>query len=287
MARNAKCWCGSDKKYKQCHERFDVKMDELVKANQRIPDKSLIKNNQDIEGIRKSGKINSGILDYVATQIKAGMSSEDINVLVNEYTYSHGAIPAPLHYEGYPKSVCTSINHEVCHGIPSEDVILKEGDIINVDVSTIYHGYFSDASRMFMIGKVSGEAKKLVEVCKECLLIGIDAIKPWGNVGDIGAAISAHAHRHGYSVVVDFGGHGIGKAFHEEPFIPHVGSAHSGMVLAPGMVFTIEPMINIGDYHLYIDPNNGWTTYTKDGSLSAQWEHTILVKEHEVEIISC
>lgn len=286
MGRNSRCWCGSEKKYKQCHERFDDKLSKLARDGKIIPNRSLIKNEDDIAGIKKSGMINTGVLDHVAQNIKAGMSTEDINTLVHEYTISHGAIPAPLNYSGFPKSVCTSLNNEICHGIPSEDIILKDGDIINVDVSTIFHGYYSDASRMFMIGNVSKEAKKLVEVTKECLEIGIAAVKPWGQVGDIGAAIKAHAVKNGYSVVVDFAGHGVGKEFHEDPIISHVGRVGTGMVLAPGMIFTIEPMINQGDYHLYIDKKNGWTSYTKDGSLSAQWEHTILVTEHDIEILT-
>lgn len=286
LGRNTKCWCGSGKKYKQCHEKFDEKIRSLALAGKIVPDRSLIKSKQDIVGIKKSSVINTGVLDHVAANIKAGMSTDDIDTLVYEYTTARGAIPAPLNYQGFPKSVCTSLNNEVCHGIPSKDVILKEGDIVNVDVSTIFHGYYSDASRMFMINEVSQEAKRLVEVTKECLEIGIAAVRPWGYVGDIGAAIKEHAKKHGYSVVVDFAGHGIGNDFHEDPIVSHIGRAGTGMVLAPGMVFTIEPMINQGDYHLYIDKENGWTSYTKDGSLSAQWEHTILVTENGIEILT-
>lgn len=286
MHRNTRCWCGSEKKYKQCHEKFDEKLAKLALKGNKIPERKLIKSTQDILGIKKSGVINTGVLDHVTKHIKAGMSTEEIDKLVYDYTTQHGAIPAPLNYMGYPKSVCTSINDEVCHGIPSDAIILKDGDIVNVDVSTIYHGYFSDASRMFMIGNVSEEAKRLVEVTKECLEIGIKAVKPWGHVGDIGAAIHEYATSRGYSVVVDFAGHGVGKEFHEDPIVSHVGHKGTGMILAPGMVFTIEPMINQGDYHLYIDADNGWTSYTEDGSLSAQWEHTILVTEHGVEILT-
>lgn len=286
MHRNTRCWCGSGKKYKQCHEKFDEKLSALAREGKVIPDRSLIKNKDDIMGIRKSGVINTGVLDHVAKHIHVGMSTEEIDKLVYEYTTQHGAIPAPLNYQGFPKSVCTSINDEVCHGIPDENIILQEGDIVNVDVSTIFHGYYSDASRMFMIGEVSEEAKRLVEVTKECLEVGIKAVKPWGHVGDIGAAIHEYATARGYSVVVDFAGHGVGKEFHEDPVVSHVGRKGTGMVLAPGMVFTIEPMINQGDYHLYIDEDNGWTSYTEDGSLSAQWEHTILVTEHGIEILT-
>lgn len=286
MNRNAHCWCGSGKKYKQCHERFDIKLQELAARRKVIPPRSLIKNQKDIMGIKKSAKINTAVLDHVAQHIKAGMSTAEIDRLVHDFTIAQGAIPAPLNYEGFPKSCCTSINNEVCHGIPSEDIILKEGDIVNVDVSTIYKGYFSDASRMFMIGEVSEDAQKIVRVAKECLEVGLKAVHPWGTVGDIGAAVYAHAKENGCSVVVDFAGHGIGKAFHEDPCVRHVGMRGAGMVLAPGMVFTIEPMINLGDYHLYIDEENGWTAYTKDGSLSAQWEHTILVTNNGIEILT-
>lgn len=286
MHRNSRCWCGSGKKYKQCHEKFDEKIRVLAQQGNIVPDRKLIKNKKDILGIKKSGEINTGVLDHVAKHIHAGMSTGDIDRLVYDYTVSHGAIPAPLNYEGFPKSVCTSINDEVCHGIPDDNIILQEGDIVNVDVSTIYHGYYSDASRMFMIGNVSEEAKRLVEVTKECLEVGIKAVKPWGHVGDIGAAIYEYATSKGYSVVMDFAGHGVGKEFHEDPLVSHVSRKGTGMILAPGMVFTIEPMINEGDYHLFIDEDNGWTAYTEDGKLSAQWEHTLLVTEHGVEILT-
>ena len=214
------------------------------------------------------------------------MSTEDIDKMVYDYTVSHGAIPACLGYEGFPKSVCTSINSEVCHGIPNKNIILKEGDIINVDCTTIVHQHYADASRTFCIGQVSDEAKKLVEVTKECLRVGIEAVRPWGHFGDIGAAIQEVAHANGYSVVRDFCGHGVGNAFHEDPYVHHVGIKNTGMVIAPGMVFTIEPMINQGTSELYIDKNNGWTAYTRDGKLSAQFEHTILVTDKGVEIIA-
>ena len=251
-----------------------------------MPSRDIIKTPEQIEGIKKSAEITKGALDLVAEKIHEGMSTEEINTIVHNYTIEKGGIPAPLNYQGFPKSVCTSINEEVCHGIPDENIILRSGDIINVDVSTILDGYFSDSSRMFMIGDVSEEAKKLVEVTKECLYKGIEAAKPWGFLGDIGAAIQEHAEAHGYSVVRDFGGHGIGLEFHEEPFVYHFGNKGEGMILVPGMVFTIEPMINAGGYSLFVDADNDWTAITDDGSLSAQWEHQILVTEDGVEIIS-
>lgn len=284
--RNDDCWCKSGKKYKKCHMEFDAKLAELKRAGYEVPTHDIIKNKEQIENIKASAKINNEVLDLVSKNIKVGMTTEDINKIVHEYTVSQGATPAPLGYGGFPKSVCTSINSEICHGIPSEDVVLKDGDIINVDVSTIYNGYYSDASRMFMIGNVSEKAKKLVEVTKECLEEGIKAVKPWGHIGDIGAAIQTHAEKHGYSVVRDFGGHGIGLQFHEDPFVFHYGSKNEGIILVPGMIFTIEPMINEGGYDLYIDAENEWTAYTDDNSLSAQWEHMILVTEDGVEILS-
>lgn len=284
--RNAKCWCGSGKKYKKCHLEFDEKIESYRLKGYEVPDRSIIKTPDEIEGIKKSAAINNGVLDLVASKIKAGMSTADIDKLVYDYTTEHGAIPAPLNFEGFPKSVCTSINNEVCHGIPDENIILKDGDIINVDVSTILDGYYSDASRMFMIGEVSEEAKKLVEVSRECMVAGIKAIKPWGFLGDIGAACQKVAHDNGYTIVRLLGGHGVGNEFHEEPFVPHIGEEGTGMLLVPGMVLTVEPMVNEGTYDVYQDADNGWTIYTEDDKLSSQWEHTVLITEDGVEILA-
>lgn len=252
----------------------------------RVPSHKMIKTAEQIEGIRKSAAINTAVLDLVAEQIHAGMSTEEINTLVYNYTVAHGAIPAPLNYEGFPKSVCTSLNDEVCHGIPDKRVILRDGDIINVDVSTILNGYFSDASRMFMIGGVRSEVRKLVEVARECLELGFKAARPWGFLGDIGAAVQEHAEKHGYSVVREFGGHGVGLKFHEDPFVSHTGKKGTGMLLVPGMVFTIEPMINMGSRKIFIDADNDWTVLTNDGMPSAQWEYTVLITETGAEIIT-
>lgn len=252
----------------------------------RVPSRKLLKSEEQIQGIRKSAEINTALLDYIAQNIREGMSTQEIDRLVYNFTVDHGAIPAPLHYDGFPKSVCTSVNDEVCHGIPSDKVILKEGDIVNVDVSTILDGYFSDASRMFMIGKVSDNAQRLVEVARVCLQKGVEAVKPWGFVGDIGAAVQEHAESNGYSVVRDFGGHGVGLKFHEDPFISHVGKKGKGMMLVPGMIFTIEPMINEGKYDVFVDEDDDWTVLTEDGSLSAQWEYTVLVTETGIEILT-
>lgn len=251
-----------------------------------VPSKELIKTPEQIEGIRRSGEINTGVLDLVASEIKAGMSTADIDKLVYDYTVAHGAIPAPLNYEGFPKSVCTSINEVVCHGIPNEEEILEEGDIINVDVSTILNGYFSDASRMFIIGKTSPKKEKLVRVAKECLQVGMEAARPFGFIGDIGHAIQKHAEKNGFSVVRDLCGHGVGLEFHEEPDVEHFGKKGTGMLLVPGMVFTIEPMINMGTYEVFVDEEDGWTVVTEDELPSAQWEHTFLMTENGLEILT-
>jgi len=284
--RNEKCWCGSGLKYKNCHIFFDERLQLLKQQGELVPDHTIIKNVKQLEGIRESGKINTWVLNEVSQIIKAGMSTEEIDRLVNRLILSKGAIPATLGYQGYPKSACTSVNHEICHGIPDKDVILKDGDIINVDITTIYQGYFADASRMFMIGNVSSVARRLVAVTKECLELGIQAVKPWGHLGDIGDAVWTHAKANGYTVMADIGGHGTGLEFHEEPYVCHIGYAGEGMVLVPGMVFTIEPMINEGTDEFYTDEENGWTVYTADGKLSAQWEHTIAVTEEGIEILT-
>lgn len=251
-----------------------------------VPSRKLIKTPEHIEGIRRSGVINTAVLDLVASEIKAGMSTAEIDKMVYDFTVSHGAIPAPLNYEGFPKSVCTSINEVVCHGIPSEDEILEEGDIINVDVSTILDGYYSDASRMFIIGKTTPEKEKLVRVAKECLEIGMQAATPFGFVGDIGNAIEKHAKKNGFSVVRDLCGHGVGLEFHEEPDVEHFGRKGTGMLLVPGMVFTIEPMINMGTYRVFVDEEDDWTVVTEDELPSAQWEHTFLMTENGLEILT-
>lgn len=265
---------------------FDKKILSYQNKGHLVPTRNLIKTPEQIEGIRKSGVVNTGVLDLVASEIKAGMSTAYIDKLVYEYTTAHGAIPAPLNYEGFPKSVCTSINEVVCHGIPSEEEILEEGDIINVDVSTILDGYYSDASRMFVIGETDPMKQKLVDVAKECLEVGMRAAKPFCFVGDIGNAIAKHAHRNGFSIVRDLCGHGVGLEFHEEPEVEHYGRKGTGMLLVPGMVFTIEPMVNMGDWHVFVDEEDGWAVVTEDELPSAQWEHTFLMTEQGLEILT-
>ena len=233
-----------------------------------------------------SAKINTAVLDAVAAQIHEGMSTQEIDDIVVKVTHDHRAKCAPYRYEGYPKSVCTSINEVVCHGIPCEDDILEEGDIINVDVSTILDGYYSDASRMFVIGKTDPEKQRLVDVAKECLLVGMEAAKPFGFVGDIGNAIQRHAHKNGFTVVRDLCGHGVGLEFHEEPDVEHFGRKGTGMLLVPGMVFTIEPMINMGGWEVFVDEEDDWTVVTEDELPSAQWEHTFVMTENGLEILT-
>lgn len=286
LGRNDKCWCGSGRKYKQCHMNFDEKLDEYKREGALVPSHKIIKNKEQIEGIRESAKINIAVLDYIEQHIKAGISTEQIDRWVYDETTSRGGIPAPLNYEGYPKSVCTSVNEQVCHGIPSEDVILKEGDIVNVDVSTIYNGYYSDSSRMFCIGEVSDEKKKLVEVTKKSIEVGLEKVKPWGFLGDMGEAIHNYATENGYTVVREIGGHGCGIQFHEDPWVSYVSRHGEEMLMVPGMVFTIEPMINMGAQEIYTDENDGWTVYTKDGKPSAQCEVQVLVTEDGYEILA-
>lgn len=267
---------------KHIHER----MEQLRRKHKEVIDDEWIKRPTMIEGMRKAGIVNTGCLDEVGKHIHVGMSTQEIDDIVASYTKEHGGICAPLGYEGYPKSVCTSINGEVCHGIPARHRKLRDGDIINVDCTTIVDGYYADASRMFMVGNVSAERRRLVEETKKCLEIGLEAAKPWANVGDIGYAISRYARSKGYSVVRDLGGHGVGLGFHEDPFVSHVGKKGTGMVLVPGMTITIEPMINAGRAGVVLDPYNGWTVYTEDGKDSAQWEHTILITETGYEILT-
>ena len=286
LDRNMPCWCGSGKKYKHCHFDFDEKLDDMHRRGAVVPTHDMIKTEAQIAGIRESAKINVAVLDYVAAHIRAGISTAEIDRWVYEQTTAMGGIPAPLNYEGFPKSVCTSINDQVCHGIPSPDDELVEGDIVNVDCSTILNGYFSDSSRMFIIGETDPENEKLVKVARECVQAGLDQVKPWGLLGDVGAAVNTLAKKNGYSVVREVGGHGVGIEFHEDPFVSYVTRKGTGMVMAPGMMFTIEPMINMGTHKIFIDADNDWTIYTDDGMPSAQWEIQVLVTNDGYEVIS-
>ncbi|MCM1038987.1 MAG: methionyl aminopeptidase [Roseburia sp.] len=286
LGRNDPCWCGSGRKYKTCHMAFDEKIQKYALEGHIVPDHDMLKTKEQIEGIKESSKINIAVLDHVAENIKVGMCTEEIDRLVYEKTTQMGGIPAPLGYDGFPKSVCTSINSQVCHGIPSKDDILKEGDIVNVDVSTIYQGYFSDSSRMFMFGEVEPATVRLVETAHKCLDIGLEQVRPWNFLGDMAQAINDFARENGYSIVREIGGHGVGLEFHEEPFVSYVTSKGTEMLMVPGMVFTIEPMVNMGKADIYIDDENGWTVYTEDGLPSAQWEITVAVTEDGYEILT-
>ena len=284
--RNDPCWCGSGKKYKKCHAAIDERLQECYLNGQEVIYRHLLKTPEDIEGIKRSAAINVGVLDMVAERIAPGVTTAEVDQWIYDYTVEHGGIPADLNYEGFPKSVCTSINDVVCHGIPSERDVLREGDIVNVDCSTILDGYFSDSSRMFCIGEVSPERKKLVDVTRESIQRGLAQVKPWNTLGDMAHAVQTYVEENGFNVVREFGGHGIGKEFHEDPFVSHVGEPGEGVVLAPGMCFTIEPMVNAGGPDIDMDDPNGWTVRTADGSDSAQWEVQVVVTETGYELLS-
>jgi methionyl aminopeptidase len=283
ISRNAPCPCGSGKKYKHCC---------LNKPALAPPDgqqyarrhRIRIKTPEQIQGIRRAGRLVIETLDLVAGHIRPGTETEEINTLVHDFTLRHGAIPAPLNYRGFPKSVCVSINEVICHGIPGTRK-LADGDIVNVDVTSILDGYYADASRTFYVGTPGDEARKLVEITRQCLAIGMETVKPGSTVGDIGYAIQTYAERQGCSVVREFVGHGVGLDFHEAPQIPHYGRPGTGVRMMPGMVFTIEPMINLGQKELVI-LDDGWTAVTKDGSLSAQFEQTLVVTETGFESLT-
>ncbi|MBQ3302471.1 MAG: type I methionyl aminopeptidase [Eggerthellaceae bacterium] len=284
--RNDACWCGSGRKYKKCHLAADEMMQEFYERGFEVPNRSLIKSAADIEGIKVSAEVNIGALDYVAEHIGPGVTTEQIDEWVYDYCIKHGAVPADLNYEGFPKSVCTSINDVVCHGIPCAEDVLKEGDIVNVDMSTIKNGYFSDSSRMFCIGEVDPEWNRLVEVTRESVKAGLAAVKPWGLLGDVSAAVNKVATDAGFSVVREFGGHGIGLEFHEDPWVSFVAPAGTGPVLVPGLCFTIEPMVNLGKADIDMSDPNGWTVRTADGSATAQWEVQLVVTEDGYELLS-
>ena len=261
-------------------------MQELyVQGEQMIP-RPLLKTQDDIAGIKASAAVNMGALDLVAERIGVGVTTQQIDEWVYDYCIKHDAIPADLNYEGYPKSVCTSINNVICHGIPSKNDILQEGDIVNVDMSTIKGGYYSDSSRMFCIGQVAPEAKRLVDVTRQAMQAGIDAVRPWTHLGDVGHAVHMVAKKAKFSVVSEYGGHGCGNEFHEDPFVSFVSEPGTGPIMVPGMCFTIEPMINAGKAKIKSNDPNGWTVRTKDGSLSAQWEVQVLVTETGHELLS-
>lgn len=284
--RNDPCWCGSGRKYKSCHALMDNRLQSLYAAGHEVPTHAMIKTPAQIEKIRQSARINIAVLDEIEKRIHEGMRTSEIDQIVYDLTTQMGGIPAPLNYKGYPYSVCTSVNDQVCHGFPSDDVILRSGDIINVDCSTILDGYFSDSSRMFCIGEVSPEKRKLVEVTRECVELGLKEVRPYAFLGDIAQAINDHARSHGYSVVEEIGGHGVGLEFHEDPWVGYTGKRGTGMVLVPGMIFTIEPMVNMGTPAVCTHIDNDWEIFTEDGMPSAQWELMVLVTDDGYEVLS-
>ena len=286
IGRNDKCWCGSGRKYKQCHMSFDNRIKDYRNRGYDVPDHSMIRTREQIEGIREAGKRNTMVLDYITPFVKEGVTTQELDERIEAYTREIGGIPACLGYQGYPKSVCISVDEVVCHGIPDENQLLKSGDIVNVDCTTIYKGYYGDASRMFCIGDVTEEKRKLVRVTKECLDLAVQATRPWGTMGDMGYACNKHAVENGYTVVREIGGHGCGVRFHEDPWVNHIGQKDEGILFVPGMTFTIEPMVNMGAPDVYEDERDGWTIRTVDGKPSAQWEYLLLVTEDGVEILS-
>lgn len=284
LSRNDLCWCGSGKKYKKCHLEIDEMLRKFELEGYRIPSRKLIKSHDQIEGIKRSGNINRKIFDLLQDFIRPGVTTDEINDIVHRVTIEDGGRPAPLNYNGFPKSVCTSINDVICHGIPDETV-LREGDIINIDITTILDGYYADSSRMYKVGNVSHNAEDLVKTAKECLDIGISMVKPFETLKAQGMEIEKYAKEKGYSVVKDLGGHGTGLDFHEEPHVHHFDTNENDMILIPGMVITIEPMINEGLFFCRQMSDN-WTIKTIDGGLSAQWEHTIVITETGTEILT-
>ena len=244
-----------------------------------------IKSQKEIEKMRVAGRLASEVLDMIEPHVRAGVTTDELNTICHDFIVDQQeAIPAPLNYRGFPKSICTSVNHVICHGIPS-DKRLKDGDIINIDITVIKDGFHGDTSRMFYVGEPSIRARRLVQICRECLDIGIELVRPGAHLGDIGHAIQEHAEGNGFSVVREYCGHGIGRVFHEEPQVLHYGRPGTGLELTAGMTFTIEPMLNAGKKETRLLPDQ-WTVVTKDRSLSAQWEHTLLVTEHGHEILT-
>ena len=246
----------------------------------------IIKTKEQIDGIRKSSKLAGEVLLYIADFVKEGVSTYYLDQLINNYIVERNAIPATMNYNGFPKSCCISPNDVVCHGIPSEDVILKNGDILNIDVTTILNGYFVDTSKMFIVGETSETAMKLVNATKHCLDLGIQQVRPGNYFGNIGYVISRYAIAQGFTVVYEYCGHGVGIEFHEEPQVDHAARKNSGPKMKPGMTFTIEPMINEGKPRVKVDETDGWTARTVDKKLSAQFEHTILVTETGYEVLT-
>ncbi len=280
LKRNDLCWCGSGLKYKKCHLQQDREKGSGLRRKH-------IKSKEEIEGMRKAGSFNGMLMDYIREFVEPGVSTGKLDKLIYEFTLDHGHRPAPLGYRGFPKSSCISKNNVVCHGIPSEDEYLEDGDIVNIDLTTIVNGYHGDSSETFLIGDVSSEAGRLVKVAAEALLRGIEAVKPQVTMGVIGDAVQSWTEKNGCSVVRDYTGHGIGREFHENFTVYHHRMPKDkNTVMYPGMTFTIEPMINLGEYGVETDKKDKWTVRTRDRSLSAQFEHTLLVTNQGCEILT-
>lgn len=291
--RNNPCWCGSGKKYKRCHMAEDEqnKNSQSKMTNAKPlpkPNKNHIKKPEQIAMMRKCGAFNGEVLDYIRAFVKAGVTTEELNNLVHEYTVRGGYKPACLGYRGFKKSCCISRNDIVCHGIPSPHETIVEGDIVNIDLTSSLSGYHGDSSETFLIGNVSADARHIAEVAAQSLILGLDAVKPWRPFRAIGEAIEPFVKSQGCSVVRAYTGHGIGARFHEFFSVYHhiERGGDSEIIMCPGMTFTIEPMINLGGFEVDTDEQDGWTVRTKDGSLSAQYEHTVLVTESGVEILT-
>ncbi|MGM0443407.1 MAG: type I methionyl aminopeptidase [Fibrobacterota bacterium] len=283
IGRNDPCWCGSGKKYKKCHWKSDKK----TGGSPERTAPSLVKSSAEIEGMRRAGAFNAEVMEQVRSFVKAGVSTQEIDTLVHEYTRDHGHTPATLGYQGFPKSCCTSINNVVCHGIPTAKEILKDGDIVNVDLTTIVDGFFGDQSETFLIGHVDPAAVELVQTTARATVAAIQEVAPGKTLALVGDTIDPLVRSAGFSVVRSYTGHGIGRKFHENITVFHHRNRENRSVkLVPGMTFTIEPMINMGGYPVYTDRRDGWTVFTKDGSLSAQFEHTVLVTETGFEVLT-
>ncbi len=257
----------------------------LTTKAQYSPEGIRIHTVNDFQSMRKAGKLAAETLDYITPYVKPGVSTDELDKLCHNYIVEHGAIPAPLNYRGFPKSICTSINHVVCHGIPGPKKLMK-GDIVNIDVTVILDGWHGDTSRMYALGKIPVKAQKLIDVTYECMMAGIEAVKPGATLGDIGHTIQVMAEKNRFSVVRDFCGHGLGETFHAPPSVVHFGLPGEGVRLEPGMFFTIEPMINAGSWETKILKSDGWTAVTRDRSLSAQFEHSLAVTEDGFEIFT-
>jgi methionyl aminopeptidase len=291
IGRNDLCWCGSGKKWKKCHfpnpgEAVDTLPFEKRATLYRKQYGIILKTRGQIEGVRRSGHLAAKILDQVCSRAQIGVTTEELNTFAHKLHLDAGAIPAPLGYGSppYPKSICTSVNEVICHGIP-DATPLRDGDIVNIDVTCILNGYYGDCSRMVLVGNPNAERRLVSQVSYECLMQAIEILKPGVPLSAIGNTIHAHANARGCSVVTQFVGHGVGIAFHEAPQIPHYRNSIA-IELTPGMIFTIEPMINAGTYEAVIDKENGWTARTADGRASAQWEHTLLITETGHEILT-